>query len=410
LYFPELGVLIHSDLEHFDSLSIGQQVGRTKKEREAGLLHMNVNLCNAMALELKGSFPQGSAGAIEMHHSNCIVTYCSRKDLNLDIRRSVEVIVIDTLKAAAISGTKKPKGSDWISGAEMTKAVEYLTVQQVKEAKHRGIDIVAIFAMPFNCKGTLHALTIRWLCASLPTRSDQESSEIYLFLTSLLSKARGGYEVSRVGGSNGNAHISKEFFHMLHLPGITPRKSCGVMWYPMETKWLFFYISPYKKKHHLACRAYSQPMPGGQLQFSKKKFHASPKYLQSAVARFVTIKAESAPLVSSLNSSLFQPSLGILACCDANIVQETTNYIARCCASRASHKINTEENDEYFFHLLTSCSFTIVAFATRLHVDTPKRHPFLPYKGFWENKWVINVPCKSTNNSKEPALGQGGAG
>jgi hypothetical protein len=22
-------------------------------------------------------------------------------------------------------------------------------------------------------------------------------------------------------------------------------------------------------------------------------------------------------------------------------------------------------------------------------VDTPKRHPFLPYQGFWENKWVI---------------------
>jgi hypothetical protein len=44
------------------------------------------------------------------------------------------------------------------------------------------------------------------------------------------------------------AHVSKEFFRMIHLPGITPRKSCAVMWFPMQTMWLFFYISPYKKK------------------------------------------------------------------------------------------------------------------------------------------------------------------
>jgi hypothetical protein len=87
-----------------------------------------------------------------------------------------------------------------------------------------------------------------------------------------LSKAHDGFEISRVGGSNGRAHLSKEFFQMLHIPGITPRKSCAVMWYPMETKWLFFYISPYKKQHTLACRAYSQPMPGGQFRITKKNF------------------------------------------------------------------------------------------------------------------------------------------
>jgi hypothetical protein len=119
---------------------------------------------------------------------------------------------------------------------------------------------------------------------------------------------------------------------------------------------------------------------------------------------FVTIKAESAPLVSSLNNSTFKPKFGLAACSDANIVQETTNSIARLCAQK-----NGGCND-YFMHLLTSCSFTIVAYATRLHVDTPKHHPFLPYQGFWENKWVIDVPQNGTNNSKEPALGRGGAG
>jgi hypothetical protein len=41
-------------------------------------------------------------------------------------------------------------------------------------------------------------------------------------------------------------------------------------------------------------------------------------------------------------------------------------------------------------------------------VDTPKRHPFLPYQGFWENKWVIDVPLQGTNDWEWPALGRGG--
>jgi hypothetical protein len=94
------------------------------------------------------------------------------------------------------------------------------------------------------------------------------------------------------------------------------------------------------------------------------------------------------------------------ACIDANLVQETTNYIARLCAKQNQDA----NNDEYFFHLLTSCSFTMVAYATCLHVDTPKRHPFLPYQGFWENKWVIEVPLQGTHDAHKPALGRRGAG
>jgi hypothetical protein len=168
------------------------------------------------------------------------------------------VIGVDSVKAANACGTNKIKGTDWTSGNEMVKAIEYLRQPQVQSAKAQHVDAVAIFATPFNQKGSCHhAVTICWLCAPCPHQTPLESSQLYSFLTGFLPRGRGGLEISRVGGSNGMAHCSKEFFSMLHLPVITPRKSCAVMWYPMDTKWLFFYISPYKKVHTLACHAYS---------------------------------------------------------------------------------------------------------------------------------------------------------
>jgi hypothetical protein len=328
------------------------------------------------------------------------------QDPTIQIKRLIQVIVVDSVKAANVCGNKKIKGTDWISGDEMVKAVEYLGPSHVDAAKARHVDAVAIFATPFNHNGSCHALTIRWLCVACLRRTPLESSQLYSFLTGLLPRGQGGLKISRVGGSNGLAHCSKEFFSMLHLPGITPRKSCAVMWYPMDTKWLFFYISPYKKVHTLACRAYSQPMPGGQFQITPKKLSQGncPVNLKSVLESFVTIKAESAPMVSSLSTHVLEPRLNITACRDANVVQNVTNAMARLCVR------HNQDSDEFFFHLLTSCSFTIVAYATRLHVDTPKRHPFLPYQGFWENKWVIDVPLHGTNDWERPALGRGGAG
>jgi hypothetical protein len=128
-----------------------------------------------------------------------------------------------------------------------------------------------------------------------------------------------------------------------------------------------------------------------------------PKYLQtSLVDHFITIKSELVPLVSILNTFIFKPYFGIAACLEANIIQEMTNYIAHLCAKKNGCR---SHNNAHFMHLLTLCSFTIVAYAMHLHVDMPKRHPFLPYHAFWENKWVIDVPLYSTNSSNEPALG-----
>jgi hypothetical protein len=173
---------------------------------------MNINPQNAFALEEEGCFPGGKTETIELYHEDCIVLYQNPKDPNITIKRCVEVIVIDSLKAASLTGSRKNKGCDWIMGSEISKAVEYLSAQQVKAAKNWGVDIIAIFATPFNSKGSLHAVTIQWLCAAIPKRSDQESSKVYLFLTNMLSKARGQFEISRVGGSNGLAHVSKDFF------------------------------------------------------------------------------------------------------------------------------------------------------------------------------------------------------
>jgi hypothetical protein len=53
---------------------------------------------------------------------------------------------------------------------------------------------------------------------------------------------------------------------------------------------------------------------------------------------------------------------------------------------------------------------SVVAYATRLHIDTPRRHPFLPYQGFWENKWVVDVPLQGIHDLDQMALGRGGAG
>jgi hypothetical protein len=45
----------------------------------------------------------------------------------------------------------------------------------------------------------------------------KDSHELYHFFWGLLSWAK-KMEASRVGGSNAKAHVSKEFFKMLHLP------------------------------------------------------------------------------------------------------------------------------------------------------------------------------------------------
>jgi hypothetical protein len=146
LFFPAVGIIIHSDLQHIDSrLSIAKQIGFKKDEVEQGLAHMNFNPSNAFALEQGGSFPAGNAKNIEIHHADCLVSYGCPKDPNITIKRCVEVIVIDSLKAASLTGSQKiKKGCDWITATEMTKAIEYLTAQHVKAAKEREVKLTLL--------------------------------------------------------------------------------------------------------------------------------------------------------------------------------------------------------------------------------------------------------------------------
>jgi hypothetical protein len=401
LYFPFIGILVKSDVNHFDTLSMADQV---RYACENGVQHMNITPNNAFYLEQEGFIPEGPAEEIEILHQDFDTSYASPVNPDITIKQKCEVIVIDSIKATILCGATKKTGSNWIDGSEIQKAVEYMSATHVSSAMARNVDLIAIFATPINAHADLHCLTIRWLSKPSIYRTPQDSQELYDFFWGLLSPAKGKMEISRVGGSNGEAHVSKEFLKMLHLPGITPRKSHGVMWYPVKTKWYFLYISPYNKKRKLRCRPYCQPLPGGQARISRKKFSKCPLYFKMVFKDFLLTKAESAPLVASLNKALFVPRIGIAACSEANIVQEASNSLARLFATIKN------DDDQFLFHLLSSCSFTIIAYATRLHVDTPKVHPFLPLKGFWENKWIIDVPSQSTRDLTQPALGRGGAG
>jgi hypothetical protein len=139
----------------------------------------------------------------------------------------------------------------------------------LQSAVARNVDVIGIFATPINPFGDLHCLTMRWISKPAIIRTPDDSQELFDYFWGLLSQAKGKMEISQVGGSNGNAHVSTEFLKMLHLPGITPRKSHGVMWYAVKTKWYFLYISPYKKEWKLCCRPYCQPLPGGQARISR---------------------------------------------------------------------------------------------------------------------------------------------
>jgi hypothetical protein len=401
LFFPSLGVLIKSDLNHFDTLAMADQVHYAS---EGGVQHMNITPLNAYQLEQQGFFPEGQKSEIEILHEDAMASYPSPMNPDITIHQNCELIVIDSIKASLLCGTSKQNGCDWITGSEIMRAVDYLSPAHLQSAVARNVDVIGIFATPINPYGDLHCLTMRWISKPAIIRTPDDSQELFDYFWGLLSQAKGKMEISRVGGSNGNAHVSAEFLKMLHLPGITPRKSHGVMWYAVKTKWYFLYISPYKKKRKLCCRPYCQPLPGGQARISRTKFSKSPRYFKSVFKDFLLTKAESAPLVSSLNKAIFRPHLGMPACREANSVQEASNCIARLSA-RIKH-----DPEQFFFHLLSSCSFTIIAYATRLHVDTPKAHPFIPVKGFWENKWIIDVPSKSTHDVTGPALGRGGAG
>jgi hypothetical protein len=250
LYFPVLGILVKSGMHHFDTLSMGSQ---RICAWEPGVQHMNITPLNAFRLEEQGFIPEGKPEEIEIVNEDVAAVYASPENPDITIKQKCEVIVIDSIKAFSLCGTTKEAGSDWVYGPEIAKAVEYLSSTHVEEAIARNVDVIALFATPSNPRGDLHCLTMRWLSKQQKHQTANDSHELYQYFWGLLSPSKGKMEVSRVGGSNGKAHISKEFFRMLHMPGITPRKSHSVMWYPVKNKWYYLYISPYNKKWTLCC-------------------------------------------------------------------------------------------------------------------------------------------------------------
>jgi hypothetical protein len=78
-----------------------------------------------------------------------------------------------------------------------------------------------------------------------------------------------------------------------------------------------------------------------------------------------------------------------------------TNCIAQTCARLKNNP------EEFYYHLLTSCSLTVISYVTHLHVDTttPKKHCLLNVKSFWENKMLIKFPGCGTHDETNLALG-----
>jgi hypothetical protein len=247
---------------------------------------------------------------IEVVHEDVSVSYKNPADESITIRRKVEIIVIDTKKIMSsggrMTGSRKELGCEWIEGEEMQQlAIEYLSETHIKNAMEQCVDVIAIFATPMGKNATMHALTLQWLVNPLPSMTDTKSKELFQFFFGLLSQAKGKMEIGCIGGSNGMAHASKVFLQMLHLPGITPRKS-GVIWFPLKTKWVYLYINPYHQVCKLCCRSYAQPpLPGGQAHISKGGCILSPrcsKIFKMILKDFLMVKAESAPLVDNLNN------------------------------------------------------------------------------------------------------------
>lgn len=143
LFFPDIGILIHPDLGHFDSsLCISNSTS------EPGLPHMVITPLNAFHLEASGAFPQGSANEIELLHDDFMVKYDHPADQSMSVTRKVEVVIVDSKCAAKWIRSKKEKGHDWVDESEMQRSVGYLGQQHISDARSRGIDVIAILATP----------------------------------------------------------------------------------------------------------------------------------------------------------------------------------------------------------------------------------------------------------------------
>jgi hypothetical protein len=91
LYFPLLGLLVKSNLEYFDTLSMADQSAYAS---EPGVQHMNITPLNAFQLEQEGIIPEGPAEEIEILHEDVIAVYASPSNPDITTKQKCEVIVI----------------------------------------------------------------------------------------------------------------------------------------------------------------------------------------------------------------------------------------------------------------------------------------------------------------------------
>jgi hypothetical protein len=73
---------------------------------------MVLNPKNAFQLEQDGYYPKGKAKQIKLLNEVVLVSYPSVQDPKITIKQLIQVIVVDSVKAANACGTNKIKGTD----------------------------------------------------------------------------------------------------------------------------------------------------------------------------------------------------------------------------------------------------------------------------------------------------------
>jgi len=268
--------------------------------------------------------------------------------------------------------------------------------------------------------------TCRFLCIDLLEMMDDGARDaLYKFLQAELS--RGGCDVARRGGSNGNEDTVdyKTLFRFLHYPGSTPRASYACKWMISGSKLIPIYITPYERKYIAKAHEYSIPILAGQLRWTNARLARGekqvPGFLQ-LMLKFTEVKFVSTLVIQGLNrridsegwESLFMHATGYR---NKNFAHHNHRPIVPGAVAAELRTIEIVMKHaggnpiDILLGILQSCFTSFLAAAVGLHNDIAKRNAlFRELVEFLEPKVLFLIRCMSTFDPSDPALGRGGAG
>jgi hypothetical protein len=294
--------------------------------------------------------------------------------------------------------------------SDLSMKKEYLTETETDRLRSEGYDILVLLFAPSDSKLDYFPY-IRWVGEryQIPFIHHNILDEKLLSYKSRLP--HGGYEVMRLGGSNGDVCVNRNLFRFMHLADTGPRQSHGSLWIPSRNsrKWHMLYINCFaSKKRKVTSFSYAQPVEGGQFLLTRKDVCFPPKDAYSKMLfLFAQTKALSPNICLAL-SMFFNKSTGD----DRNVASHAT--IMQSYTNNTLRGISDSDNS-FYANTLFSSNFTLLLHPVSNHIDVCSplsiNHPL---KGvttsFFENKVLFVSPKMSTFDLNGPALGRGGAG